>query len=49
MTLATIEWLHSTTWWINHPATPCTDKKARRIIQDARINALDLTLDTETD
>lgn len=40
MTLATVEWLHSTTWWIKHPGTPCTDKKARRLIQEARINAL---------
>nr|DAS69601.1 MAG TPA: hypothetical protein [Caudoviricetes sp.] len=49
MTLATVEWLHSTTWWIKHPGTPCTDKKVRRLIQEARINALDLALDTETD
>lgn len=49
MTLTTIEWLHSTTWWIKHPGTPCTDPKVRHLIQDARINALDLTLDNETD
>jgi len=49
MTLATVEWLHSTTWWIKHPGTPCTDPHARRIIQEARINALDLTLDNEQD
>lgn len=49
MTLATVEWLHSTIWWLRHPGTPCTDPTARRIIQNARINALDLTLDTETD
>lgn len=40
MTLATVEWLHSTIWWLRHPVTPCTDPHARRIIQDARINAL---------
>ena len=40
MTLATVEWLHSTTWWIHHPSHPCTDKKVRRLIQEARINAL---------
>ena len=49
MTLATVEWLHSTTWWIKHPSRPGPDKKVRRLIQEARINALDLTLDTETD
>lgn len=38
--LATVEWFHSTVWWIKHPGTPCTDKKVRRRIQDARINAL---------
>lgn len=46
MTLATVEWLHSTIWWLRHPAAPCTDPKARRIIQDARVNAL-TTLDHE--
>lgn len=40
MSLASVEWFHSTVWWIRHPATPCTDPVARRIIQDARINAL---------
>lgn len=40
MTLTTAEWLHSTTWWIRNPGTPCTDPRARRLIQDARINAL---------
>ena len=40
MTLATVEWRHSAVWWIKHPGTPCTDKKVRRLIQDARINAL---------
>lgn len=25
MSLTTIEWLHSTTWWIRNPSTPCTD------------------------
>lgn len=40
MTRATVEWLHSTTWWIKLPSRPCTDKKVRRLIQDARINAL---------
>lgn len=40
MTLTTIEWLHSTTWWIRNPSTPCTDPRVRRRIQDARINAL---------
>lgn len=49
MTLTTVEWLHSTVWWIKHPSRPCTDPKVRHLIQDARINALDLTLDTETD
>ena len=44
MTLATVEWLHTATWWIKHPGTPCTDPVARRLIQKARINAL-----TETD
>ena len=44
MTLATAEWLHSTIWGLRHPGTPCTDPHARRIIQNARINAL-----TETD
>lgn len=44
MTLATVEWLNSTTWWIKHPDTPCTDPRVRRLIQEARINAL-----TETD
>ena len=44
MTLATVEWLHSMIWWLRHPGTPCTDPHARRIIQNARINAL-----TETD
>ena len=38
--LLTVEWFHSTVWWIRHPATPCTDPKVRRLIQDARINAL---------
>ena len=38
--LTTVEWLHSTTWWIKHPPLPCTDKRARRLIQDARIRAL---------
>lgn len=47
--LLAVEWLHSTIWWIKHPGTPCTDKKVRRLIQDARINALDLTLDNEQD
>lgn len=40
MTLATVEWLHSTTWWIKPPSRPCTDKRVRRLIQEARINAL---------
>lgn len=40
MSLTTIEWLHSTTWWIRHPSRPCTDPRVRHIIQDARINAL---------
>lgn len=44
MTLTTIEWLHSTTWWITHPSRPCTDQRVRELIQVARINAL-----TETD
>jgi hypothetical protein len=44
VTLTNIEWLNSTTWWIKHPSRPCTDKKVRRLIQEARINAL-----TETD
>lgn len=44
MTLTNIEWLNSTTLWIKHPSRPCTDKKVRRLIQEARINAL-----TETD
>lgn len=38
--MATVEWLHSTVWWIKHPGTPCTDPRVRHIIQDARINAL---------
>lgn len=49
MTLTNIGWFHATTWWITHPSRPCTDKKVRRLIQEARINALDLTLDNETD
>lgn len=40
MTLENIEWLHSAVWQIRHPYTPCTDPRARQIIQDARINAL---------
>lgn len=40
MSLASVEWFHSTVWWIRHPSRPCTDKRARRRIQDARINAL---------
>lgn len=48
MTLTTVEWLHSTTWWIKHHATPCTDKKVRRLIQEARINALTIP-DNEQD
>lgn len=40
MTLETIEWLHSAVWWIRHPSHHCSDPRARRIIQDARINAL---------
>ena len=48
MTPTTIEWLNSTTWWIKHPDTPCTDPHVRRLIQEARINALNLTLATET-
>lgn len=40
MTPATNEWLHSIIWWIQHPAWPCTDPTARRIILNARINAL---------
>lgn len=46
--LATVEWLHSTIWWIKHPSRPCTDKRARRLIQEARINAL-TTPDNEQD
>lgn len=38
--LLTVEWFHSTVWWIRHPSRPCTDRRVRRIIQDARINAL---------
>lgn len=38
--LTTVEWLRSATWLIKHPSRPCTDKKVRRLIQDARINAL---------
>jgi hypothetical protein len=38
--LTAVEWLRSTTWLIKHPSRPCTDKKVRRLIQDARINAL---------
>lgn len=40
MTLETIEWLHATAWLIRHPDHPCTDPRARHLIQDARINAL---------
>lgn len=40
MSLTTVEWLHSTTWWIRNPSRPCTDPRVRRLIQDARINAL---------
>lgn len=40
MTLETIEWLHATAWLIRHPDRPCTDPRARHLIQDARINAL---------
>lgn len=40
MSLASVEWLRSATWWIKHPSHPCTDKKVRRLIQDARIRAL---------
>ena len=38
--LLAVEWLHSTVWWIKHPGTPCTDKRVRRLIQEARIRAL---------
>lgn len=38
--LTGVEWLHSTVWWIRHPSRPCTDPRVRRLIQDARINAL---------
>lgn len=48
MTLATVEWLRSTTWWIRHPFRPCTDKRVRELIQHARINALN-TPDNEQD
>lgn len=44
----TLEWIHSTTWWIRHPSRPCTDPRARRSIQDARINAL-ITQENEQD
>lgn len=40
MTLAPVDWFHSAVWWINHPSRPCTDPRARRLIQAARINAL---------
>lgn len=40
MTHETPEWFHSAVWWIRHPHRPCTDKKVRRLIQDARINTL---------
>lgn len=40
MTLENVEWLHSAVWWIRHPSRPCTDPTARRIILNARINAL---------
>ena len=48
MSLTTVEWLHSTAYWIYHPNRPCTDKRARRIIRDARINALTIP-DNEQD
>lgn len=48
MSLTTVEWLHSTVWWIRHPSQPCADKHIRRLIQDARIRAL-TTPDNETD
>lgn len=48
MTLETIEWLHSAAWLIRHPDRPCTDPRARHLIQDARINAL-TTQDNEQD
>lgn len=40
MTLENLEWFHSAAWWILHPSRPCTDPRVRRIIQNARINAL---------
>ncbi len=48
MTLETIEWLHSAAWRIRNPSRPCTDPRARHLIQDARINAL-TTPDNEQD
>ena len=41
--LAAEGWTH---WVGTHPATPCTDKRVHRLIQDARVNAL-TTLDHE--
>lgn len=48
MTLETAARLHATVWWIRHTSRPCTDPRGRRIIQDARINAL-TTTDNEQD
>lgn len=48
MTLKTIGKLHYAVWQINHTHRPCTDPRARRIIQDARTHAL-TTQDNEQD
>lgn len=48
MTLETAARVYSAVWWIRHPDRPCTDPRARHLIQDARINAL-TTTDNEQD
>lgn len=48
MTLTEVEWLHFAVWWIRHPSRPCTDPRARHLIQDARTRAL-TTQDNEQD
>lgn len=48
MTLETAARLHATAWLIRHPDRPCTDPRARHLIQDARINAI-TTTDNEQD
>lgn len=40
MTLETAARVYSAVWWIPPPRPPRTDPRARRLIQDARINDL---------